>query len=85
MEKSIELDCAPGNPRPGDLIGGVVQGTLLEGRPEAAPEATVSRLFGNWKWMFSEVPDEDWKAVQPTIKERVTALYNRGLIRYGSW
>jgi len=79
MEKSIELDCAPGSPRPGDLIGGVIEGT---GLPK---KETVSRFFGNWMWTYNEIADEEWKRIQPIVKERVTDLYNRGLIRYGSW
>ena len=78
-EQTIELDCAPGAPRPGDLIGGVIEGTGLEARKD------VSRFFGNWIWDYSDVPAEVWKKVQPVLKERITALYNRGAIRYGSW
>lgn len=86
LEKSIELDCAPGGPRPGDLIGWVVEGTILEGLPEAGPEATVIRFFGNWKWEFDSVSDEDWRVkVQSIIKSRIEALYHNGTIRYGSW
>lgn len=79
MEKTIELDCAPGNPRPGDLIDDVVRGLGLN------VGETVSMLFGNWKWRFDEVSDERWKEIQPTLKERITLLYNNGFIRYGSW
>ena len=79
MEKSIELDCAPGGIRPGDLIEGVVQGLDL-----TIPETSM-RFFGNWKWEFPDVSDERWQEIQPTIKERVSALYARGVIRYGSW
>lgn len=78
-EKTIELDCAPGFPRPGDLIDDVVEGLGLE------VKETVSRLFGNWMWDFSHVSDETWRKAQPVLKERITALYNNGVIRYGSW
>ena len=77
--QTIELDCAPGSPRPGDLIGSVIKDTGLEERD------TVGRFFGNWTWDYSDVPKDEWKKLQPTLKERVTALYNRGTIRYGSW
>ncbi len=79
MKKSIELDCAPGYPRPGDLIDGVVEGLNL-----AIPK-TSSKVFGNWMWKFNDISDERWKEIQPKIKERVTNLYNSGAIRYGSW
>lgn len=78
-EQTIELDCPPGSPRPGDLIGGVIEGT---GLPE---RETVARVFGEWVWDYSDVSPEEWKAIQPTLKERIEKLYNQGLIRWGSW
>jgi hypothetical protein len=81
MTKTIELDCAPGFTRPGDLLPQVLEGTGLV----KDPDQTVGRFFGNWTWDFSDVPDEKWKEVQPILKERITKLYNEGSIRYGSW
>lgn len=78
-EQSIELDCAPGYPRPGDLIADVIKDL---GLPERDP---VSKFFGNWKWSYQDIPAEKWLQIQPTLKERVTKLYNSGVIRYGSW
>ena len=78
-QQTIELDCPPGFPRPGDLIGGVIKGTGLPKRD------TVGRFFGNWTWDYSDIPKEKWKKAQVITKDRVTALYNQGLIRYGSW
>lgn len=79
MQQTIELDCAPGYPRPGDLIDVVLEGTGLK-----AGE-TVSRCFGNWTWQF-DVPRDVWERdIQPVIKPRIEALYNAGTIRYGSW
>lgn len=77
--QTIELDCAPGTPRPGDLIGGVLEGTGLEaGEP-------VSTFFGNWTWEF-DVSQERWEGeVQPVIRPRIEELYHGGVIRYGSW
>jgi hypothetical protein len=85
MDKTIELDCAPGGPRPGDLIEKVVEGTILENDPKAHPEATVGRFFGNWTWEFSHISDEEWLKIREVVKLRVKALYDRGTIRYGSW
>lgn len=79
-EQSIELDCPPGSPRPGDLILNVLKGTGLESK---IPEPSM--CFGNWKWNFSEVPEEKWVEVKKVIKPRITKLYNSGVIRYGSW
>ena len=78
MISIIELDCQPGNTRPGNLIGGVIEGT---GLPIQEP---VSKCFGNWTWEY-EVEPEKWKEIATTIKERITALHKKGLIRYGSW
>jgi hypothetical protein len=77
--QTIELDCPPGYPRPGDLIAGVIGGTGLESRE------TISRLFGNWVWDYHDVPPEKWEEIKPTLGERITKLYNNGIIRYGSW
>ena len=78
-KQSINLDCPPGCPRPGDLIAGVIKGLGLKKKD------TVSRFFGNWIWDYSEVSEKKWKAVQPTLKERIEKLYHQGVIRYGSW
>lgn len=77
--QTIELDCAPGTPRPGDLIAGVIKGTGLPRRE------TVSRLFGSWEWNYSDIPKAKWLKVQPILEERIKTLYHAGVIRYGSW
>ena len=78
---TIELDCAPGGIRPGDLIAGVIKDT---GLPVSEP---VAKVFGNWTWDYSEVEGiaDLWLKAQPILKERISALYNSGRIRYGSW
>jgi len=78
---TIEIDCPPGPSRPGDLLPGVIEGTGLI----IKPQETVSRVFGNWTWKIPEDQEEVYKKVRDTIKERITSLYNKGLIRYGSW
>jgi hypothetical protein len=85
LEKTIELDCAPGYPRPGDLIPAVVAGTILESM--TTPEFIDKHrpFFGNATYDYSAVTDDEWLEVKPTIQERVEALYSRGSIRYGSW
>ena len=77
--QTIELDCPPGWPRPGDLIADVIKDT---GLPE---RENVGSFFGNWTWDYSDIPADQWEAVKPTLKERIVALYNAGRIRYGSW
>jgi len=79
MEQSIELDCAPGMVRPGQLIKGVIFET---GLPEREP---VAKTFGNWKWRYDDIAPEVWAEIQPTLKARITELYHGGSIRYGSW
>jgi hypothetical protein len=77
--QTIELDCPPGSPRPGDLIEGVIAGTGLELK-EAG-----SKLFGNWTWYY-KMPEAEWaEKIQPVIGPRIEALYHAGLIRWGSW
>jgi len=77
--QTIELDCAPGAVRPGDLLPGVLAGTGLEPRPAS------SMLFGNWTFDYSDVDSKVWEQVKPTIRARIEALYFNGAIRYGSW
>jgi len=76
--KTIDLDCAPGPMRPGDLIGQVIEGT---GLPTQEP---VGMAFGNWVWEYDRT-DEEWTEIQKTIKPRIEKLFHSGLIRYGSW
>jgi len=78
-DQTIELDCPPGGLRPGDLIGGVIEGTGLPKREDC------SRFFGHWVWDYNDIPEDQWMEVNPIIEKRITALYNAGRIRYGSW
>ena len=77
--QTINLDCAPGSPRPGDLIAGVIKDTGLK------LKEPVAKFFGNWTWDYSEVPAEQWDKIRPTLKKRITRLYHAGYIRYGDW
>ena len=81
MVQTIELDCPPLTPRPGTYIAGVIEGTGLEVREPIIGPAS----FGNWTWDYSDVPEEEWKKIQPILQERIAALYRNGSIRYGSW
>lgn len=77
--QTIEIDCPPGSPRPGDLIEGVLEGTGLPMRE------TVGRLFGNWMWDYNDIDPETWRKAQAIIKPRLVALYHAGTVRYASW
>jgi len=78
-EQTIEIDCAPGALRPGDLIAGVIEGTGLQLKESSG------RFFGNWTWDYRDVDAETWNNVKTVLKERLTKLYNSGTIRYASW
>lgn len=78
---TIELDCAPGSPRPNELLPSVLEGTGVT----IDPDETVSRFFGNWKWQVPDDQVEAYLVARDRVKARVTELYRRGLIRYGSW
>lgn len=76
---TIELDCPPGDPRPGDLIVAVIKGT---GLPEQEP---ILKFFGCWTWQY-DVPRDEWvQRIRPVIRVRIEDLYRQGVIRYGSW
>lgn len=77
-DQRIEMDCAPGGPRPGDLLPGLLEGTGLK------PKKPSGMFFGNWRWGY-RVPDSEAKRVKALIKRRITKMYERGTIRYGAW
>jgi len=75
----IEIGCPPGNPRPGDLLLGVIEGTGLEVR------SPTTMSFGDWEWDYSDIDPEKWKEIKPILKERLVKLYDSGVVRYASW
>lgn len=79
--KTIELDCAPESPRPDTYIAAVVADTYAQ----LVLAHPVSKLFGCWTWAFDVLTDDEWIEVQKVTRPRIEALYNAGLIRYGSW
>jgi|SRR5712664_666053 len=81
---SIEMDCPPGNPRPGDLIEGVLDGTGLH----VSDFSTGNPFFGHQTWILKEgSPERDiaFTASKPIFKERIKKLHDAGYIRYGTW
>lgn len=80
-EVSIELDCAPGSPRPGDLLPAVLDGTGIQ----LDPNKPDSAFFGNWKWVIPAEQHEQYATVKELIRNRIMDLYHLGRIRYGSW
>ena len=78
---SIELDCAPGSPRPGDLLPDVIKGTALKLDANAPDHA----FFGCWTWYIPEEQNAAYEAAKATLELRIKRLYAAGAIRYGSW
>ena len=78
-KQTIELDCPPGDLRPGDLLPDIVKDTGL------TVVKSSSRFFGWWTFNYSDVDEETWKKANPIIRERIQALYKQGRIRAGSW
>jgi hypothetical protein len=77
--QTIQLDCPPGDPRPDDLIEGVIENLDLPKRDH------LGCLFGWWVWDYSDIDPEHWKKIKPTLKRRIGALYKKGIIRAGGW
>ena len=77
---TLEIGCAPGGTRPGHLLPGVLEGTGVN-----LDNVESSKSFGDWEWVIPEDQVEKYKAARETIKSRIENLYNKGVIRYGSW
>lgn len=81
---SIEIDCAPGFPRPGDLFPGVLHNTGLT----VDDFDNTARLFGHWTWVLKEGDpkrDELFTLKRPLFKQRLTEIYEAGYARFVSW
>jgi hypothetical protein len=78
--ETIDLDTPPGGIRPGNLIRGVLEGLNIE-----PVTYDVTPFFGNATYEFNIDHDKWVSDYQPTIKQRITTLYNSGVVRYGSW
>lgn len=79
MNITIEIDCAPGGPRPDVYLERVFEGT---GIPTVDKS---SAFFGNWTFEIGDVKEEVWEQSKTNIAERLKSLYNNGAIRYASW
>ena len=77
--QEIILDCAPGMIRPGDLLPSILLETGIE------PVEASSKIFGSWVFEFHHIDASVWEANITTIAERIRALFDQGIIRYGSW
>jgi len=77
IRRIIQIECPPGDPQPGDLIGGVIRHTGLPLRE------SVRGPCGWWTWDYSDISPERWKQARSTIHQRLVQLHERGMIRYG--
>lgn len=77
--QTIEIDCPPGYPRPGDLIESVIKDTELPLRDD------VCRLFGCWTWDYNDIDPEIWNKAKPILEKKLTKLYDDHVCRYCSW
>tara|TARA_R110000772_G_scaffold70078_1_gene154383 strand:- start:328 stop:582 length:255 start_codon:yes stop_codon:yes gene_type:complete len=82
-QQTIELDCAPGGMRPGDLIEGVLVDTPL--KLEEHFEKDIPKSFGNWTFIVKEEFTDLYLEHTVSIKEKITNLYTSGYVRYASW
>jgi hypothetical protein len=78
---TISLDFPLRPPRLDELIDGVLEGTGL-----VAEGHLQSQVFGHyWKWAW-EMDENEWRTrIQPIVAPRIKRLYQRDIIRYGSW
>lgn len=80
--QTIELDCPPGATRPSDLIAGVLKDTGLA----LQDFDTGPPFFGEQTWTLKDPSREAvFIEAKPALKERISALYHAGFIRWGSW
>ncbi len=81
-EYSIELDCVPFmSPRQNELILIVLKDTELTLDDFEEPY----KSFGEWIWKLKTNNKQKYINHLNIIKQHITELYSKGLIRYGSW
>jgi hypothetical protein len=76
LTKTLEIDCAPGGIRPGEVLERVSEGTKLQ------PKEPNGMAFGNWIWHYDEMDDESWEEAKKIIFPRLKEAYEQGVIRY---
>lgn len=81
---SIEIDCPPGFPRPGDLFPAVIANTGLK----VEDFDNTGKLFGHWTWVLKEgdpTRDALYTRNRPLFEFRLVQMYEAGYARYVSW
>jgi hypothetical protein len=75
----IRLDCAPGMPRPNELLPLALQKTGLP-----VVEAS-SKLFGDFSFDYSHIEAAVWCQALPKLEANIKLLFAKQMIRFGSW
>lgn len=78
-EQALVIECEKDKGVPSDYINDVILGT---GLPMRTPS---SKAKGRWTWDYSDISREQWQMALPTIRERMSALYECGVARHISW
>lgn len=78
---TIELTCPPEGCHPAELLVGILAKTGLLSQDFTL----VSTDLGNYRWELAKGKGELYALALPVIRQRIRALYNKGLITYGSW
>ena len=79
-EQCIQLDCAPLQQRPNELLPIALRGTRLPMK-----DACSQKTFGCWTFDYSDVEPDVWSQARPLLEANITRLYEQGQIRFGSW
>ena len=75
---NLNIDCAPGSPRPDGYAKVVFEYLGIE------YTEPISKFFGNWIWHIP-VDEVKYDKELPWISDYLKRLYSRGSIRYAGW
>jgi hypothetical protein len=78
---SIEIDCAPGTPRPDTVLPLALSNTEMK----VEDFEKTSTFFGNWTYVPLLEKEELYANSQNTIAENLKQAYAKGKCRYCSW
>lgn len=81
----IEIDCAPGTPRPNSYLGPALR-MIDYNYGDTLPKYNNS-FFGNWTWDLTDEVPEDYSPNEHTnaLREYFVDLDEKGLTRYSTW
>ena len=78
---SIEIDCAPFQPRPSVYFSNMCIACLLDTTWFNEP----TKSFGNWEWTVKPQHINDYLPKRPAVRDHLTSLYQNNSVRYASW